>query len=235
MAKTTLLNFQLHKDLRIRTQRTHALGDGVMWCPTFASEFRSVQAHYPILFQEDAATHELFPVALFGLEQGENLFLTDSGWSAGYIPAMMQRTPFSIGLYPSDEEGRDNRRMMHIDVQHPRVNDTEGERLFGDDGAETPFLKRASGMLETIHVWSQHNKDFMAVLSELELVESVALDVTSRTGDKGQLIGFYTINEERLASFDANVVSTLHARGFLEPIYMVMASLSNVRKLAELK
>jgi hypothetical protein len=235
VAQTTLLNTQTHKNLRVKTERSAALGDAVMWSPTFAAEFRSVQTYYPILFQKDTSTHELFPVALFGFEQGENLFLCESGWDAGYVPLMIQRVPFSIGLYPNEAEGEEKKRMVHIDLEHPRVSENEGERLFGDQGEESPFLERVSGVLETIHVWNAHNKGFMAALTKNELIEPVTMDVTSRTGEKGQLVGFYTINEDRLADLTPEAVTDLHRKGYLEPIYMAIASLSNMRKLAERK
>ena len=57
-------------------------GDAVMSAVTFPAEFRSLQAHYPIVFRksQDGTTFE--PVALFGFEEGQNLFLGPHGWDA---------------------------------------------------------------------------------------------------------------------------------------------------------
>ena len=236
MANTILLDSRLHKEVRVKTERSHALGDNVMWAPTFAPEFRNVQAYYPILFQEDPASHQLFPVALFGFEQAENLFLGESGWNASYIPLMIQRLPFSIGLYPNGDTDGDKKRLINIDLDHPRVSSTtDGERLFGEHGEESPYLERIAGMLEAIHVWNEHNKEFMAALTDYDLIEPVTLDIHPSDGPKGQLVGFHTINEERLTGLSIEELGSLHKKDFLSPIYMAVASLSNIRKLVEMK
>ena len=122
MADYVLLNNVEHQDVRIITDRSARYGDDLMLSPTFAFEFRNVQAHYPILFQQDAAGM-LYPVALFGFQEGENLFLDDSGWRAGYIPAMVRREPFLIGYQDSaGAEGGERMRMLSLDMAHPRVN-----------------------------------------------------------------------------------------------------------------
>ena len=49
------------------------------------------------------------------------------------------------------------------------------------------------------------------------------------------LSGFYTIHEENLAKLGAEALGSLHARGYLQPIYMVIASMSKLRDLIERK
>lgn len=232
--KTVLLNNEQHRDLRVDNRFRRENGDAVMWGQTFSPEFRTVQAHYPILFQKDPNSGRFFAVALFGLEQEENLFLQDDRWDAGYIPLMMQRVPFSIGTYPGDD-GDEPRRMMHIDVEHPKVNTETGTRLFEEHGANTDYLDRVSGMLEAIHVWHQHDIAFIDTLTELQLLEPVTMDITLEDGTTGQLMGFYTIQEERLKSLSAEQVASLHERGYLEPIYMAIASMGKMRALIERK
>jgi hypothetical protein len=235
VAKISLLNNEVHRNLKIITEQSPNFGDDVMWTPTFASEFRNIQAHYPILFQEDLASHELFPIALFGFEKGENLFLSESGWDASYIPLMIQRIPFSIGLYPGEKVDDEEKRLVNIDLDHPRVNTAEGEILFGEHGEESPYLTRISSMLEAIHICNKHSQEFMSAIVEFDLIEPVTMDIVSPNGFNGQLIGFYTINEDRLAGLEAKTLESLHKRDFLQPIYFALASLSNIRTLIEKK
>src|SRR5690242_20292188 len=108
-----LLNNIQHKDLRIITQRGAQWGDDVMSAPATVDEFRKLQAHYPIVFQPDSQEGFL-PVVLFGLEAGSNLFLTEAGWDADYLPLSMQRLPFSIGV--ADDELR-----MMVDMSSKRI------------------------------------------------------------------------------------------------------------------
>lgn len=205
-----------------------------MCTPTFASEFRNLQPYYPILFQKDAETARFLPVALFGLEQGENLFLKEGKWDCLYIPFMIQRGPFSIGLYGDSDES-DKQLMIHIDMDHPKVSDDEGLRLFEPHGGVTDYLEKVSGLLDAIHKSNQHNNMFMEALIEKDLLEPVTIDVTLNNGFQGQLFGFYTIKEERMAELSAADLFSLNEKGFLFPIYMAIASISNIRKLIERK
>ena len=54
-----------------------------------------------------------YPTALFGLEQDQNLFLTEDGWDAAYIPMMIRRHPFLIG-YQADSEHEDGKETRRI-------------------------------------------------------------------------------------------------------------------------
>ena len=98
MSNFEMLNNVAHADVKINLSRTPELGDDVMFCMTYPFEFRLALSHYPILVYRDKDNNTAFPVALFGFEEGENLFLHANGWNARYIPIMVQRQPFSIGF-----------------------------------------------------------------------------------------------------------------------------------------
>lgn len=232
--KTVLLSSEEHRDLRVDPHYRPEYGDAVMWSQTFAPEFTSVQAHYPILFQKDPGSGRFLALALFGVEQGENLYLKDGRWDAGYIPLMMQRIPFSIGRYDQQGEGQ-AQRMLHIDIEHPKVNKEHGQRLFESNGRETLYLERVSGMLEAIHHWVDQDAAFIQALEENQLLEAVTMDITLADGTTGQLLGFHTINEDKVNQLSAQQVAKLHEQGFLQPIYMVLASMPNIRKLVDRK
>ncbi|RME64091.1 MAG: multidrug transporter [Alphaproteobacteria bacterium] len=233
MARHVQLNNIDHADLRIRTERNAALGDGVMSCPVFPYEFRNLQPHYPIVFTKDATTGGFRPLALFGLEEGENLFLTsDEGWDAAYIPLAMRMQPFLIGF--SNDGGGGGRQMeVHIDLDHPRVSQTEGEPVFLAHGGHTPFLQEIAKLLGEVHAGEQSITGFSAMLDELELIEPFTLDITLNDGSQGRLAGYYIIAEESLYGLDAEALGRLQAAGFLQPIYMAVAALSQFRALID--
>jgi hypothetical protein len=219
-----LLNNIQHKDLRVVTRRGERWGDGVMCCPVIADEFRSLQAHYPVLFQPDGGG-SFVPVALFGLVDGENLFLDGEHWDADYIPLSMRRMPFSIGV--AGEELR-----MMVDAASPRVTrGADGEALFLPHGGMTELLEEANAVLHTLHEGLQALPEFVQALTRHELLEPFVLDVERPDGTHGQLQGFYMIHEERLAALDASTVALLHQADYLQPIYMAIASLSNLPRL----
>lgn len=226
MTRNVLLNNVEHKDLRVITQRGAAYGDDVMFAVTFPSEFRNLQAHYPIVFQKSHDGTSFQPVALFGFQAGQNLFLQGSRWDAGYVPLAIERHPFLIGV----DRGE---LMVHVDLDNPRVSLTEGEPVFLPYGGTTEYLERASSMLQAIHHGLQSNTGFTAALLQHELLEPFALDIERADGSQHRFAGFYTIHEERLQNLGAAALESLHKAGYLFAIYMVVASLSRFRDLIE--
>ena len=227
MQKPELLNNITHKDLRVITRRGAQWGDAVMSCVATPDEFRSLQAHYPIVFQKNAE-NQFQPMALFGLEEGQNLFLGTQGWTAPYLPLAMQREPFMIGV------AEDELRML-VDTASPRISTgAEGEAVFLPQGGNTDFLERANSVLKTLHEGLQATPAFVQALVAHNLLEPFVLDVQRPDGSHGRLVGMYTIHEERLAALDANTIGQLHQADYLQPIYMVIASMSNLHTLIQL-
>ncbi|MET0718801.1 MAG: SapC family protein [Pseudoxanthomonas sp.] len=225
MARHVLLNNIDHKDLRIDTARNAALGDEVMFAITFPAEFRNVQAYYPIVFRK-TAEGAFQPIALFGFQEGRNLFLDGGRWDAAYVPLAIERQPFLIGR---DGDGL----MVHIDLDNPRVRTDGGEPLFRDQGGTTPYLDRITSVLSTLHDGLETLPAFMEALLQYELLESFALDVELDDGSLNRLVGFYTIDEEKLRALDGTALQQLHRNGFLEPLYMAVASVSRFRDLID--
>jgi SapC len=235
MANFALLNNVDHKDLRVITTRAARFGDDVMFAMTFPAEFRSVQAYYPILFHQNS-DGETYPVALFGFEQNENLFLDESGWQAAYIPAMVRRQPFMIGFQkPKDASETENLRVLSLDMDHPRVSTREGQALFQPLGGRTPYLEEAATLLENIYAGNAHGKQFVAALRQHELIEQVTFDIQLADGSRNQLLGFSALNEEKVSQLNGLTLEDFSQRGFLLPLFMVLASTANVRKLVDLK
>jgi len=228
MANHAPLNNVDHKNLRVVTTRGAAYGDAVMSALTFPAEFRDLQACYPIVFAQDG-NGGYDAIALLGFEQGENLFLGPNGWDAPVIPLTVERQPFMIG--------RGDELSVHIDLDSPRVRDggIEGEALFLTYGGTSEYLERISSVLRTIHDGLAASRAFVAALVELELIESFVLDVELDDGSQNRLVGFYTINEDRLAQLSAEQLAALHGKGYLQAIYMAVASLAQFRALIQRK
>jgi hypothetical protein len=235
MTNFALLNNDDHQNVRVITERSAKYGDNVMYALTFPFEFRSVQAFYPILFHNDAKG-DPYPVALFGFQEGENLFLDDSGWDARYVPAMVRREPFLIGYQGSEDQEDDERaRVLSLDMDHPRVSREEGEALFQPLGARTPFLDDIAELMENIYQGYQHNKVLMAALQEHGLLESVIMDITLDNGSKNQLQGFHAIDEDKLQQLPGSVIEDFWKQHVLMPIFMILASTKNIRNLIDRK
>ncbi|AKM10377.1 SapC family protein [Croceicoccus naphthovorans] len=231
MSQHAVLDPQAHRDLRVAMQPDAELGDAVMSCVTVPVEFRQVQAHFPILFHKNPADDRFHAVALFGFENGENLFLKDGQWDALYRPLALAIQPFLIGR-SADGEGP---AQVHIDMAHPRAGHVDGVRLFDDAGEATPYLEDTAGKLGLLDAGYRECADFFAALKAYDLLEPFTLEVELDDGARRSLVGFHIINEDRLRTLDAAALGELHTAGHLMPIFMALASLSHLTDLVARK
>jgi hypothetical protein len=226
-----ILTLEDHRELRVRTDHGPDLGDAVMSCITVPDEFRRVQNEYPILFRLNPERDAFAALALFGFEDGENLFLEDGRWDADYRPLAMQIQPFLIGgAGPADEA-----KQVHVDLRSPRIAADEGMRVFDEDGRPTPYLETIAEQLGALDAGYRGSADFFAALRRNALLEPLTLEVTLADGSTNRLIGFHVIDEDRLRALDAAALGELHDGGHLMPIFMALASLSNLSALIERK
>jgi hypothetical protein len=229
MSQYEVLDREKHRQLRIKTGYSAALGDSVMYVMTYPMEFRDIQGSYPILFTKDPNTGGFFAAAVLGFEADENLFLKDDGWDASYVPAIVQRQPFLIAT--AGESGKDP--VVSLDLDHPRVSQDEGEALFDAGGSSTEYLNQKIALLDKLHRGLQHGKGFIDALLQHDLLEQITLDIAFNNGTKKTLEGFYTIAEERLYQLKGDALESLNQAGYLQPVFMAVASLSRMRDIIE--
>ncbi|KPL49987.1 peptidase [Xanthomonas axonopodis] len=225
MTNAVLLNNLDHRDLRVITAHGAAYGDDVMSAATFPQEFRQVQAQYPIVFHR-SGERSFQPLALLGLRLGENLFLDGAHWDAPYVPLAIERQPFLIGEQPDGP-------MVHVDLDSPRVSRAEGEPLFREHGGTTEFLDHISQVLRTLHDGLVASTAFVDRALRYDLLEPFVFEATLNNGLECRLAGLYVVHEERLRTLDDAALLELHRHGDLEPLYMAVASIAQLRHLLE--
>ena len=233
MSSHAILTAETHRDLRIRSEAAAELGDGVMAAITFPDEFRRVQGEFPILFRLNPERDSFTALALFGLEDGENLFLSDEGWTAAYRPLALAIQPFLVGRDPTGE----GPGQVHIDMASPRIarHDGEGVRVFDEDGRATPYLERIADMLGELDQGYRASPAFFAALQRHGLLQPMAFEVPVAGGATNRLVGYHAIDEDRLQALDAAALGLLHQDGHLMPIFMALASLGHLATLARRK
>lgn len=226
-----LLDNITHRHLRLHTERAAHLGDARHFALALPAEFRQLQAHFPIVFQLVDGGTGFQPVALFGLEEGQNVFLTDTGWDAPVVPMALQRDPFLIGRGPDDS------LQLHIDLDSPRiVRAHEGEvgtALFMPHGGFSDYLDHVVQLMEHLHAQAQQLPAFIEALTRHQLLEPFAIDIETPDGEQQRLTGLFTIHEERLAALPGAALEALARDGHLLPIYMQIASLAQLPVLLE--
>ena len=236
MANHVLLDNVTHKNLRVRTVLEHGRGHDVNVVRVFPVEFAQLQREYPLFFVKNAASGHFETIALLGFSDRENLYLTGRNWDADYVPLTVQRQPFLIGFREQVVDGVPRQvPVVHVDLDHPSVSYTEGEPVFLPHGGESPYLERINSILGVIRSGHDASRALSQVLVGLELIESIAVNVEFDDGSKQGLGGLYTINEDKLRGLSANGLEVLHGKGHLQDIYMMLASLLNVKRLIERK
>lgn len=236
MSNAVLLDNITHKDLKVSNRNGAEFGHGVNQVPVFPTEFEDVQREYPILLRKDQASGECQPLALLGFERGENLFLNGSDWSASYLPGFVARGPFMIGFQQQEESGELRRdAVIHVDMDDPRVGETEGEPVFLPHGGNSPYLQRIAAILNGIQQGAAVSRDMFAAFDSLGLIEPVNIEIEIHQGQRYDLKGHYAISEERLAELSGSDLEKLNRAGFLRGAFLLIASLNNMKKLIEMK
>ncbi|OUR84884.1 multidrug transporter [Colwellia psychrerythraea] len=236
MSNHQMLNNEQHKNLKVDTQRSSELGDNIMLTLTFPNEFYDIQAYYPIVFHKDEATEKFQSYALLGLEKNENLFLNNGHWDCGYLPHTIKAQPFLIGFQNQEINGNvQKQRVIHLDVDSPRLNKERGENIFTEFGQNTPFIEHIADVLGEIDKGFEESQDFLNLLTEYNLLEKFVFDIELNDKSHNRLSGFYTINEETLNNLTSQQLAELSQKGFLKPLYMAVASLLNMGDLIKRK
>ena len=236
MTNFALLNNIDHHDLKVITRFGPEFGDGVATVLTVPTEFADVQREYPIFFQKDPQSGEFRSIVLLGFEKNENLFLHNGTWDANYVPGMVARGPFLIGFQEREMGGTLSKEpVIHVDLDNPRVSRTEGMPVFLPRGGNSPYIDQVATILNAIREGLEVSTAMFAIFDEMELIESVNLEIKLRDDVGYNLEGLYTISRQKLASLNGDELAKLNRAGFLEGAFLVLASLHNVQRLLSMK
>jgi hypothetical protein len=234
MANPVTLDNITHKNLRVRMQGSN-MGDPTGTVLVFPTEFQDLQREYPLFFRRDDKG-EYYAVALLGFSKEENLYLDGGRWDAFHLPGMVARGPFMIGFQERQEGSEVTRQpVIHVDMDNPRVNETEGERVFLDQGGHSPYLQRVARVLEGLSAGFAVNKPMFEAFAALDLIAPLDVQVKIAGMEPLNLVGFFSINREKLSQLDAESLLKLHRAGFLQGAYLVLASQASLEALIDRK
>jgi hypothetical protein len=224
---------QLNSDLH-RTARLGSLSGDFRFAketnsiPLAAVEFFDTAREYPVAFTgKDGGA--LFPIALMGVRQNENLFVSPEGkWEGRYIPAFVRRYPFVL----AEKQDADDFN-VYLDESYSGFGAADGERLFTDSGEHTPLLKQALEFLSTYQGEIRRTRLFVERLQALDLLVPRVLEIVRPNEQPMVLQGFSVVNEERLSALPDAELLDLARSGLLAWVHAHLMSLGNVSALAE--
>lgn len=222
MVNIVALNSQLHRDLKVLPGAAARLGDGQRFVAVIAGELPHLVPHYPVLLTKDAETGAFFLGTMLGIDEGENLFLDGQGMET-YRPLNLQRAPF----FTAGPE-------LAIDLDSPRI-DASGTPLFQDDGSPSAYLEGVMALFRDLKPGLDVTRQFVETLGALRLIEAIDIDLAFDDGSRRKLAGLYTVNQDGLRALPDATVLDLFRRGYLQLIYLMIASLKQVPVLARRK
>jgi hypothetical protein len=192
-----------------------------------AVEFGRAFREYPIVFGDDG--NVVFPLAILGLRDGENLFVNQDGsWGASYVPAYVRRYPFILSAQPDSDT-----LTVCIDQSYANLNsEHKGKALF-EDGRESDLLKSSLEFLKDFQTQYTITSQFGGKLKELGILESMQANIQLNNGSKLNMGGFLVVNRQRLLELTAEQLAAMARDGSLELIYLHLNSMDNFSRLVE--
>jgi hypothetical protein len=234
-SQPVMLDSQAHRQKRLRLGLDVSVTKDMHVCFLGVSEFPQASADFPIIFldtgdKDEAGRMLMTPAVVFGLTQGENLMLEGDAWQARYVPAYIRRFPFFSAAV--DQEGGQG---VFVETTWSGFSDTEGERLFDDEGQATEVLQGAIDFMKRFDDEVERTRRFCVRLMELDLLESMTANLTLADGSFMALNGFYTVKDTKLAELPDATVLEMHKNGMLMMLHAHMISLGQMRHLADRK
>lgn len=231
----SILTSDQHRSVAVDTRARPEYGDMVNRAMALSAEFNELHREYPLLLRKIDEEPGFVAHAILGFEKGENLFVEGDRWISTFIPATLARGPFSLG-YIRAEDGSNTPAdiKVMIDDQHPRLR-ADGQPVFLPLGGESPYLEGIKRVLQTVDAGLRIDRVLYRELAALDLFEEVKIQISVFTELRYDFSGYYSINQEKFAALGPDPLLRLHRLGLLGPIFFLLSSLGNFKKLVNLK
>jgi len=231
----SILTSDQHRSVAVDTRARPEYGDMVNRAMALSAEFNELHREYPLLLRKIDEEPGFVAHAILGFEKGENLFVESDRWISTFIPATLARGPFSLG-YIRAEDGSNTPAdiKVMIDDQHPRLR-ADGQPVFLPLGGESPYLEGIKRVLQTVDAGLRIDRVLYRELAALDLFEEVKIQISVFAELRYDFSGYYSINQEKFAALGPDPLLRLHRLGLLGPIFFLLSSLGNFKKLVNLK
>lgn len=226
------LDKQRHAGLGLRSGLNQA------WCAQTnaahlnAAEMPRAALDYPIAFVRDAQSGEFLPVAVFALQQKQNLFVGPDGrWREhAYIPAYFRRYPFCLADIPSPG-GKEARHMVCVQEDQLAPGPTP---LFDAKGEPTAAWQPVMKLLEAIEGARQQTRAMTKRLEALGLLAPFDAIAVPKSGAKMRLQGLHRVDEQKLGDVPGKDLRLMLRKGELRCVYAHLTSLENFARLMDM-
>ncbi len=203
---------------------THAI-------PLTTDEFVDAQRNFPIVF---TAGENALPIALFGLNEGVNVFIGEDMKIAEpiYLPAYARRYPFILAKL---QPGNDDMSLCFDPTAGLLGKGKEGVALFDGEGKPTEYTESVLDFCRRFEEAGQRTKVFMDELAKLDILMDGEIAITRNDMPDTPFIyrGFRMVDENKLRELPATTIEELSKNGLLMLIYAHLFSLNLMRNIFE--
>jgi hypothetical protein len=194
--------------------------------PLGLGELEAAAQSYPILFTQGP---NCIPVALLGLRDQQNLFVSDGRWRAdSYLPAYVRAFPF---ILVEDQARHTTFVAMQAEAESVRA---EGGLPLFEDGKPAPALAEAIAACSAFRDNAHAAAAFGRALDAAGLLAEEEATVTFTAGGRAQVRGFKLAKPERLDRIPDEIFLDWRRRGWLGPLYAHFHSAGRWGRLIEL-
>lgn len=192
-------------------------------------ELTAASRHYPLVFATADGGATFAPVAVLGLADGQNVFVSPGGdWDASaYLPAFVRRYPFCISKLYVDGEPRGDKVVCVVKA----YVDAQGMPLFEESGAPTAYWTQMERLLADFESDLDRTAAMCAALARLGLFAPFTFTVMHDDVPGLKLEGMFRIDQKAFDALRPATLKALQRKGFLGPIYAHLHSLENFAAL----
>jgi hypothetical protein len=225
LAQPVALTNEQHADLKILPRLSFENLTGRHMAPLMLQEFPAAAHHYPIFFIKDEQNNTFTATAVFGLKDGENVFIENDAWVGGYLPASLRGYPFTLARAGEEQ------LILCVNEQADIVSKTEGQALFTADGKPTEFFEGINTFFKEFIDANNVSTNIMTQLAELGLFRADGLQYRNSAGEEKRVNGFYVIDREKLDALTDEQFLSLRKFGVLPAIYAHFSSLERISEV----
>ena len=227
--KPVPLNRAAHKDFGVTAvDKPFEFMAKQHFVPITAPEFGIAASSYPIIFAGEDRT----PLAVMGIRQQENLFVTDGQFDQDfYMPAFARRYPFVL----ANDKGSD-RFVVCVDEAATCVTKKTPQQKFFDGEDTSQFTKEAFQFLQDFERDRQATSAMVEEFKKLDLFEPKTMNFQGQNADgtpapQQKIADYFAVSESKLRELPADKLKDLHDRGFIAVANAHLISLSNWQRL----
>ncbi|WP_419253198.1 SapC family protein [Caulobacter sp. ErkDOM-YI] len=218
------LNREQHAKLAlVHNEKPYSFASTGTAVPLTVTEFAPAALSFPVIFAGD----DRVPLAVMGLNNGENLFVNaDGSIDAGvYIPAYIRRYPFVL----ANDESQD-RLIVCIDKGSSLLSEAGETKLFDEKGEPTEYTQNCIKFCDDFEAERRRTDSFVQLLKDNDLFElkTAIFTPTDEAGQPGQpqtVAEYYGVSEEKLNALPVEKLRELQTNGALAQIYAHLVSL----------